>query len=423
MRRPLATWLLVVAAVLLGSLGTYAEEPAKVFPGAVGFGTDTPAGRGGKIIKVTTLDAKGPGSLREALDTPGPRIIVFEVGGVIDLGKGSLSLKQPFVTIAGQTAPSPGITILRGSLYISSHDVLLQHLRVRPGDCGLAKGSGWEPDGISTSGGAHHIVIDHCSVSWAVDENLTASGPRYDGPEATTHDATFSNCIIAEGLRDSTHKKGPHSMGSLIHDFCRNISILGNLYADNNQRNPFFKAHTTGVVVNNVIQNPGSAAVQIGYPDSEWTGRTLRPAKGRICVVGNVLFHGPDTRKGLAMVANKGEVYLEDNLAFGVDGAPAAMTSGDITILPEKPVWPEGLKALPATEVVAHVAAHAGARPRDRDQVDKRLVQQLLDRQGRIIDSQEQVGGYPTCEPVRRALDVPKTGIDEWLARMAAEVE
>jgi hypothetical protein len=412
----------VAAVLLLCGAAACADDAAKVFAGAVGFGTDSPAGRGGKVIKVTTLDAKGPGSLREAIEATGPRIVVFEVAGIIDLGKGSMSIREPFITIAGQTAPSPGITIIGGSLYIKTHDVLIQHIRVRPGDCGGAKKSGWEPDGISTDA-AHHVVIDHCSVSWSVDENLTASGPRYDGPDATTHDATFSNCIVAEGLRDSTHKKGPHSMGSLIHDFCQNISIVGNLYAHNNARNPYFKACTTGVVVNNVIQNPGSNAIQVGYPDSEWTGRDVKPSKCKICVVGNVYFPGPDTRKGLAMVANKGEVYMEDNLATGIDGAEVPLTSGDVTILTEKPVWPEGLKALPASEALASVVAHAGARPRDRDAVDKRIIQQLLDRQGRIIDSQDQVGGYPACEPVRRTLNVPTTGIDEWLAKMAAEVQ
>lgn len=422
MRCYVADPILVLAASLLAA-GTSAAQDAEAFPGARGFGVHTPAGRGGQIIRVTNLDPAGPGSLREALEAAGPRVVVFEIGGVLDLNRQSLSIKEPFVTIAGQTAPSPGITIIRGSLYISTHDILIRHIRVRPGDCGLPKRHGWEPDGISTSGGAYNIVIDHCSISWAVDENLTASGPRSSGPEATSHDVTFSNCIIAEALHDSTHKKGPHSMGSLIHDFCRNIAVIGNLYAHNNARNPYFKAHTTGVVVNNVIQNPGGAAVQISFPEREWPDPDLRPANGRISVIGNVLIHGPDTREGLAMIANKGDVYMDDNIATGPDGEPADLTGGDITVLDEEPVWPEGLEAIPAAQAVDYVVANAGARPKDRDEVDKRIVQQLLDCTGRIIDSQEEVGGYPTAETTRRELEIPAGDIDGCLARMAAELE
>ena len=181
-----------------------AELRASVLPGVTGFGLDSRAGQGGKVIRVTNLDAAGPGSLRAALDADGPRIVVFEVGGVIDLNLKSLSIKKPYLTLAGQTAPSPGITTIRGAIYISTHDVLIQHLRVRPGDAGRPKRSGWEPDGISTSGGnAYNIVIDHCSISWAVDENLSASGPRTAGPGATSHRITFSNCIT-QGVRDRT---------------------------------------------------------------------------------------------------------------------------------------------------------------------------------------------------------------------------
>ena len=416
--------LMVVSALLLWiGLAVSSAQDATVFPGAQGFGIDSPAGRGGSIIRVTNLDAAGPGSLREALETAGPRIVVFEVGGIIDLGGKALSVREPFLTLAGQTAPSPGITVIQGSIYISTHDILIQHLSVRPGDRGLPKRQGWEPDGISTSGGAYNIVIDHCSISWAVDENLTASGPRHDGPQATSHDVTFSNCIIAEALRDSTHKKGPHSMGSLVHDFCTNIAIIGNLYAHNNGRNPYFKAHTTGVVVNNVIQNPGGAAVQIGFPEREWPSPDLRPANGRISVIGNVLLHGQDTRKGLAMIANKGDVYMADNIATDRDGAPATMTAGKITVLQERPVWPEGLDPLPAGQTVAHVAQHAGARPTDRDEVDRRIIRQLQDRTGCIIDSQKQVGGYPTYAMTQRKLDIPAAGIDAWLAQMSAQVQ
>ncbi len=406
------------------TMSACAQAGAPVFPGAVDFGTNTPAGSGGKVIRITNLNADGPGSLAEAINATGPRIIVFEVGGVIDLAKSRLRIENPFVTVAGQTAPPPGITIIRGGISIRTHDVLLRHIRVRPGDAGGAKRSGWEPDGIATSGGeAYNIVVDHCSVTWAVDENLSASGPRLEGPEATSHNITFSNCIIAEGLDDSTHKKGPHSKGSLIHDCCTNIAIIGNLYAHNVQRNPYFKAHCTGVIVNNVIYNPGNAAIQVRYSNSEWRDAPMKPVNPRVSVVGNVMIHGRDTREGLALVSSQGDVYLEDNLATDTEGKPVAQTSGDINILKQKPSWPEGLEALPSGQVIDHIVAHVGARPKDRDAVDQRILRDLQQRTGRIIDSQDEVGGYPNPPPTHRKLQIPTADITTWLATLARDLE
>jgi len=197
----------------------------QLMAGQHGFAV-TSGGSGGQIIRVTNLESTGPGSLRAAMEAKGSRIIVFEVGGVIDLAKKSLKISEPFVTVAGQTAPSPGITVIRGAISISAHDVIVQHIRIRPGDAGEAKRSGWEPDGLCAAGSnAYNVVIDHCSLSWAVDENLSASGPRLEGPQATAHRITFSNCIIAEGLSKSSHLKGEHSKGSLIHDCCQDIAI------------------------------------------------------------------------------------------------------------------------------------------------------------------------------------------------------
>ncbi|MHC4504619.1 MAG: pectate lyase family protein, partial [Planctomycetota bacterium] len=350
---------------ILGGQAPAATKRARtrpVFPGAVGFGVDSPAGRGGRIVRVRSLAADGTGSLRAALEAKGPRVIIFEVGGVIDLGKKALRIREPFVTIAGQTAPTPGITVIRGGIYVTTHDVLIRHIRVRPGDSGERKRSGWEPDGISTSGGeAYNIIVDHCSVTWATDENLSASGPRLEGPKATSHDITFSNCIIAECLSNSTHAKGRHSKGSLIHDCCTNIAIIGNLYAHNDRRNPYFKAHTTGVVVGNLIYNPGNSGVQVNWVTGEWRDATLRPVNCRIGVVGNVMLHGRDTRKGLALVSGRGDVYMKDNIATDREGRPVKPTSGKVKILEDTPVWPEGLEPVPASEVVERVLKHAGA--------------------------------------------------------------
>ena len=396
-------------------------QPKKTVP--CGF-AETRGGYGGQVIRVTNLESEGPGSLQAAVDVKGPRIVVFEVGGIIDLKKRTLKVSEPYVTLAGQTAPSPGITLIRGAVSIGTHDVLVQHLRVRPGDAGAAARSGWEPDGLCAAGGkAYNVIVDHCSLSWAVDENLSASGPRLEGPQATAHRITFSNCIIAEGLSHSSHAKGEHSKGSLIHDCCQDIAVIGNLYAHNVQRNPYFKAHCTGVIVNNVIYDPGSSAIQLNYSAKEWVGAKFAPTNCRVSIVGNVLIHGASTRKSLALVSSRGDAYLEDNLAFTRDGQPGPLVSGSVNLLTKKPVWPEGLRALPSGEVVASVIAHAGARPKDRDETDLRIIRNLVERKGRVIDSQEEVGGYPQTAMRTRKCDGPSGPVEEWLARFADEVE
>jgi len=391
-----------------------------------GFGLDTKAGTGGKVIKVTNLSADPniPGSFPNAIKTKGPRIIVFEVAGVIDLNKKPLYISRPFITIAGQTAPSPGITIIRGGINIGTHDVLVQHISVRPGDAGMPKKSGWESDAISASGAdAYNIVIDHCSATWATDENLSVSGLRHKGPKGTSRKVTISNCIIAECLYDSTHSKGPHSKGSLIHDYCSNVAVIANLYANNYQRNPYFKAHTTGVIVNNIIYNPGKKGIHVGYVNKEWVNSQIEPKKGRIAAVSNVVQYGTDTLKGLAMIVNKGDVYIEDNIGFSIDGKPLRLKGPQITVLDKKPVWPQGLKPIPSEKVIEYVTKNAGARPKDRDKIDQRIINDFLNRKGKIIDSQQQVGGYPSHKMVTRKLNVPKTNIQQWLDEMAQQVE
>lgn len=413
-----------------------------VIPGACGYGMDTPAGRGGKVIKVTTLDASGEGSLCAALEAEGPRVVVFEVAGAIDLGGKSLTIKSPFVTIAGQTAPPPGITIIKGSLYIRTHDVLIQHLKVRPGDAGRPKKSGWSPDGVSTynvSGqpGSHRVVIDHCSCTWGVDENLTASGQRHEGREGTAHQMTFSNCIIAECLDDSSHEKGRHSKGTLIHDHARDISIIGNLYACNVDRNPVLKPDAGAVVVNNLIFNPGKGAIHSYWTPREYVGHenTLKPCV--LVAVGNVYWQGADTVKGLPMIsiaAGKGEVYAKDNVGQDVGGKPITGIGGNPKILKESPFWPEGLKPIPSGDVPEAVLKNAGAFPAQRDEIDRRIVEQVRTRKARVINSQEQVGGYPKSEAVRRVLEIPAkpdadddgdgyTNLEEWLHGFAATAE
>lgn len=404
--------------------------------GLVGFGSETKAGLDGRIVRVTNLDARGPGSLQAALDEKGPRVVVFEVAGIIDLGKGNLDIREPFVTIAGQTAPSPGITLIRGGLDIRTHDILMQHIRFRMGDAGEPKYTepgftkGWDVDATTQGKNAYNIVIDHCSFAWAVDENLSISGPRHDGPEGTSRRVTLSNNIIAEGLQHSAHsKREPHSKGTLVHDDVRDVAIIGNLYAHNDERNPYFKGGTTGVVANNLIYNPGRSIVRAGWWAPEWEGRSL-PAVPRIAVVGNELIRGRDTRDVAFFTTNvagrhtsKAEVYASDNITGGnYLLRPVPEVGPYVERLAAPPVWPANFKAIAAKDVRENVLGNAGARPLDRDSVDRRIVADVRNGAGRIIDSQNDVGGYPQATPVRRKLEVPKEDVAGWLKRLSDEL-
>jgi hypothetical protein len=354
---------------------------------------------------VTNLNADGEGSFRAALEAEGPRVIVFEVGGVIDLNKQQIKINNPYMTIAGQTAPSPGITCIRGGITFNTHDIVMQHVRFRMGDAGAEIGEGFEPE-ISTSanGNSYNIVVDHCSVSWGVDENLSISGKRGYGPENASHDITYSYNFISEGLAWSVHKKQTmnHSMGTLVMDDCTNISIIGNYYAHNYERNPWFKGNSSGIVLNNLIYNPGAWAIRLSWIPKEWKGLDEQPGTPVVSIVGNYEKEGPSTTV-VAMVGsnypeNDERGYLEGNVIYQKDGAtPGKLTdeSIPITLLDEKPIWIEGLPVLPAEDVPEYVLKYSGARPADRDETDLRLIEEFHNGTGKIINSQNEVGGYP----------------------------
>ena len=419
-----ALWLVVCCTAAAGS-------PDRAFPGAMGWAASTPGGRGGKIIRVTTLDRDGRGSFAEAVRAAGPRIIVFEVGGVIDLDRQRVTVREPYVTIAGQTAPSPGVTLIRGGLSIQTHDVIVQHIRVRPGEAGAAKKSGWEVDGIATSA-AHDVIVDHCSCTWATDENLSVSGPRFDGDtveqwrQGTSHRVTLSNNIIAEGLANSTHQKGRHSKGTLVHDNATQIAIVGNLYAHNWDRNPLFKGGARGIVVNNYIYNPARAAIHYALVSGEWDDRPY--VTGQMALVGNVLEYGPSTASNVALMRcqRKGpcEVFMEDNCILAGTTEHGSllrideeMPDQDRCLVETRPLWPDGMDVLPVEAVREHVLDNAGARPWDRDEVDRRIVAEVRAGAGQIIDSEQDVGGYPVVEPTHAPFDAGEWDLDTMTRR------
>ena len=404
----------------------------RAFPGAQGFGSSTPAGRGGTIVRVTNLNDTGAGSLRAALSVPGPVVIIFEVSGTIRVGE-NLVVTHPFTTIAGQTAPSPGITLRGGTFRINTHDVLIQHLRFRPGD---EPGFSRERDGIEFYGGTqekYNIVLDHCSISWGVDENLS-TGTSSSG---VRHDITFSNLIIAEGLNNSIHPEGAHSKGVLIGQGSKNITFMGNLMAHHVDRNPWFKGNTTGFIVNNVIYNYGGSKATF-FDDVDNTALQMAS------VVGNVYLRGVDSPTGRPIRIYSGVkpgslFYVADNSwdRAAPPSDPWALVNneeGAAVVATTPPIWIPGLVVQPNASVESWVLSNAGARPADRDAVDLRIVQEVRTNTGRIIDSPSQVGGWPTLAENRRPLVTPTnpngdddgdgyTNLEEWLHRMAAEVE
>lgn len=390
------------------------NSQASAFPGAVGWGAMTPGGRGGKITRVTNLNADGPGSLLEAINAKGPRIVVFEVGGVIDMKRKEIQIREPFLTIAGQTAPSPGITLIRTGIDIRANDVIVRHIRVRTGVDGAAKRSGWDPDAINTVA-AHRVIVDHCTLTWAIDENMSSSGPRFKGKDIdewranTSRDITFSYNLASEGLADASHPKGEHSKGSLVHDNVTNILFYRNIWAHNVERSPLFKGGVRGSVINNLIYDPGKRAMQYNLMALEWGDNPY--VNGQMSAVGNVMRGGPSTEGQLPFLTLGGngdlEYYAKDNIAVDKYGAPLPMfgrygeTRAKLIEKSEPVAYPIGVPVIAARDVETHVLATAGARPWDRDEHDIRVLFFIAEGRGKIIDDEKEVGGYPVQKETR----------------------
>jgi len=391
-----------------------AQAQSLAYPGAVGWAKETVGGRGGRIIRVTSLAADGPGTLKAAIEAKGPRIVVFEVAGIIDLKRSSLEIKEPYLTIAGQTAPSPGITIIRGGIDLRGHDVIIRHIRVKTGADGQAKRSGWEADSLSTIA-AHNVIIDHCSLTWGIDENMSASGPRFTGTtleqwrNGTSRNITFSYNLAAEGLADSSHPKGEHSKGSLIHDNATGILFYRNVWAHNVERSPLIKGGAQAAMINNLIYDPGKRAMHYNLMALEWAGQPY--VTGEMTAVGNVMRGGPSTDEGLPFLMLGGDGDLRyhgrDNIAVDKFGRPLPMFGryGETRakfIEAKKPViWPNGISVLPARDVETHVLANAGARPWDRDADDIRVMFFIAEGRGEIIDDESEVSAYPAPKETR----------------------
>jgi hypothetical protein len=383
---------------LLGASTAALAMPALAAPTTA----EITGGRGGRIIRVTTLKADGPGSFIEAVKAKGPRIIVFEVGGVIDLGMETVKLNNGDLTLAGQTAPSL-VTFIRGGIGISTDNVVIQHVAVRPGEAGQAKTSGWECDGITAYASAN-VEVSNCSITWATDEGLSASGPRFigGGPEDwqknTSRHIRFLRNIVAEGLSNSTHSKGEHSKGTLIHDNVSDAVIADSLYAHNRERNVLFKGGAIGEMRGNVVYNAGKRFAHYNLHRNEWD--RIPFAAGRVTIRDNAFIAGPSTLQDIAafMLGGDGPMALDmaGNSARRADGsemppfARYGQTGPPMTI----EAWPEPAAASLAPRI-EQVLATCGARPEMRDPIDVRIVEDVKRGTGRIINSEQEVGGYP----------------------------
>lgn len=231
----------------------------KAFPEAEGWGAVSSGGRGGRVIKVTNLNASGPGSLAEACAAKGPRIVVFDVSGVIH---GNVHITQPYITIAGQTAPGAGITVegVISSYDYGVHDIIIRHLRVRPrrgigagGDCIQLGGRG--PDGSGT----YNIILDHLSISWGNDEIIDLYH---------AHDVTVQWCTIEES-DDQGHSKGVHNFGLIsAAEDSGAVSLHHNLWAHHSRRVPClapYRENAASDFCNNVTYNCRGGYVDDGH--------------------------------------------------------------------------------------------------------------------------------------------------------------
>jgi hypothetical protein len=385
-----------------------AQVPA--FPGAEGAGRFAAGGRGGAVLRVTNLADGGPGSLRAAVEARGPRTILFDVAGTIRLTS-DLVIREPRVTIAGQSAPGGGVAIADQALVVRADDVIIRHIRARRGD--RLPGEG---DAIWIERG-RRIILDHVSASWSIDETLSASA-RYENGNGY-YDLTVQWSVIAESLRRSHHAKGDHGYGSLIRGGRgARVSFHHNLWAHHVARMPRPgnylgpEADPEGPLMefrSNLFYNWGRGFS--GYDEDQ-------AALIRYNFIDNAYVAGPDSAGAIAFRERNAlaRAWFAGNSMNGV--IPADPWSLVIGTLPEGyrldgPADVAPVAADPAPSAYAHVLARAGAWPRDA--VDARVVGSVRAHAGRHIDSQEEVGGWPELTAGRPEPDRDGDGMpDAW---------
>ena len=407
------------------------------FPTAEGYGKYSKGGRGGVVYEVTNLNDSGEGSLRAAIEASGPRTVIFRVSGNIEL-KTPISIKNPYITVAGQTAPGDGICLKNHQLSIDADHVIIRHIRVRLGDIA---GKGYDAIG----GRYHkHIILDHVSASWSVDECMSIY--RCDS-------VTIQWSIISESLFMSKHEKGHHGFGGI---WGSNYSTYHhNLLAHHSSRNPRW---ASGIGFNdyrnNVIYNwgynscYGGEKVEDSYPET-YNFFTVN-------MVANYYKPGPATTPGKIShrIASPsfqagddihGQWYIADNYVVGNNSVTknnwngGVQTNNDSLALPkirlQEPWAAMPINQQSAQEAYVLVLEKAGAILPKRDVIDTRIIseassgtaiyegtgyesiQSVVDSSlvCGIIDSQTDVGGWPDLQSLPAPKDADHDGMpDDW---------
>lgn len=393
----------LLLTIFLISLSTQAQQLA--FPSAEGFGRYATGGRGGIVYRVTNLNDDGEGSLRKGVLKDGPRTIVFAVSGTIELER-PLDINKGDLTIAGQTAPGDGITIKGYPVAVKDDNVIIRYIRLRMGDI---KGTA---DDSFKGRGVKNVILDHCSISWATDENASFYQNK---------DFTMQWCIISEGLNRSVHPKGAHGYGGIWGG--EDVSFHHNLIASNHSRNPRFSGSKTtenleGEFVdfrNNVIYN--------------WEDNSIYGGEnGRYNIINNYFKPGPATedRERIVEPYNpNGKFYVHGNHMEGSEKVTKNNWNGGV-----QGDDPEAARVndpfdsnnnvdtQDARKAMDLVLKRAGASLK-RDAVDIRIINET--RSGKttfgngIIDSQEQVGSWPKLKSVPASKDTDEDGMpDAW---------
>lgn len=429
----LKVWLFIsFLSVISMMFSTELSTQPIAFPGAEGGGKYSVGGRGGEVVKVTNLNDSGEGSLREAVNQPGARTIVFDVSGTIML-ESRLSIRQDSITIAGQTAPGDGITIGGHEMFIQANHVIIQHIRFRSGDV-----ADREVDALWGRFN-NHIMIDHVSASWGIDEVLSIYA---------NDSTTVQWSIISEGLYNSVHDKGLRSYGGIWGGF--NTTFHHNLMAHNASRVPRIAGEGTTVrsenldIRNNIFYNWGINSMYGGE-------------NSKVNVVANYYKPGPATRDNVRSrivlpYDDQSRWYIEGNYVEGDSAISADNWSGELRFFYDATPEMRAYDPFPYAEVKTYtpheafnlVLEHAGATLPRRDPIDKRIINEVrtgtatydgsselnyrtrysIDEPTGIIDSQDDVGGWPEMKSEEPPVDSNGDGVpDEWAIANGFDVD
>jgi hypothetical protein len=405
-------------------------DPLPAFPGAEGFGRFARGGRGGDVYHVRNLNDSGPGSLREGIETAtGPRTVVFDLSGTIEL-KSRLTLDKSDFTLAGQTAPGDGITLKDFTFQIrNATNVIVRYLRCRLGDEHKEKGAKGGDDTFNTED-VDRLMVDHCSFSWAIDgtHDLRRGG-----------NVTVQWCILSEALNRSLHSKGAHAMCASYRDLSGNISLHHNLFSTCRDRHPTLgsaKAPPQYVIDfrNNVIYN--------------WSdGGTANFCDHFVNCIGNVWRPGPATDPRKLPIAMKGSLpnmargYMSGNLFQERDdlttdnyaaldfrrwlhAGSSYQYRGSAKLWRAEAAPDLGActpRTQPAIQAYERVLASSGASLH-RDAVDVRVVENVRQRRGQVLDSEAEVGGWPLLRSRPAPVDTDGDGMpDAWERAMGLD--